>query len=150
MANDEIKDITEGSAALGENKFTEGLLLDVAIKAGEVVRKTSTGIALNDYYYTGDPLTIRSPGDWLGVMKEHYEFDLDTDITAGKYGDVITEGYCAIFIRAPGKICYAGTTFYGDNLNPGQLHWSSVAAPIAKLKRDVAIDATVGIFKLII
>ena len=76
MAKTKISELSEGGVALGENKFKEGMLLDAAIAAGELVKATATGIALGN---TAD-------GDYLGIMKEHEAIDLDTDITAALYG----------------------------------------------------------------
>ena len=124
MVNTSISDISEGGIALGENKYTEGQLLDEAIRAGEVVIMTATGIALHNY----DSI-------YLGIMKEHEEFDLDTDITAAKYGDVITEGYVAVFITNPGATKYPGTFLYKGA--GGTFGFTATGEVFAILKRTV-------------
>jgi len=136
MANTNISDITEGGVALGENKFKESQLLDEGIKAGMVVMKTATGIDKHnlDAYF-------------LGIMKEHEEFDLDTEITAGKYGDVITEGYCAIFIENPAATRYAGTFLY-KGLG-GSMCITAMGSPFAVLERTIVTGDTVAIVKLL-
>lgn len=141
MVNDEISDISEGGVALGENKFEESFLLDEGIKAGMLVKQTATGIAKFAYGPGGDP---------MGVMKEHEEFDLDTEVTAAKYGDVISEGYVAIFIEAAGSIHYPGSIMYGSYTG-GSLGWTLVGSeePIAVLKKEIAADDTVAIVKLL-
>ncbi|BDI54930.1 MAG: capsid stabilizing protein [Asgard archaea virus VerdaV3] len=135
MVNNLISDISEGGVALGENKFKESQLLDVDIKAGQIVMKTATGIDLHnlDAYF-------------LGVMKEHEEVDLDTAITAAKYGDVVTEGYAAIFIENPGATRYAGTFLY-KGLN-GSFSITKMDAPLAVLERTINTGDTVAIVKL--
>lgn len=140
MANDEISDISEGGIALGENKFKEGQLLDNAIRAGECVRITSTGIDL--YSLMNGPFS--------GIMKEHEEIDLNTDITAALYGDVVSEGYCAVMIKDPAATKYPGTFLYGDT-TPGQMGWIATmsAEPIAVLERTVVSGARVAIVKLL-
>ena len=127
--------------ALGENKFKEGMLLDAAIAAGEVVMASATGIALN----TG------ADGSYLGIMKEHEAIDLDTDITAALYGDVVTEGYCAVRIVNPAGTFYAGTLLYG--VTGGSLTVvrtaSGAGSPIAVTERTIVSTQTVAIVKLL-
>ena len=129
--------------ALGENKFKEGMLLDAAIAAGELVMGSSTGIALN----TG------ADGSYLGIMKEHEAIDLDTDITAALYGDVVTEGYCAARIVDPAGPFYPGTLLYGVAATPGALTVVRTAAgagsPIAVTERTIVSTQTVAIVKLL-
>lgn len=139
MANTKISEISEGGVALGENKFTEGQLLDAAIAAGELVKATATGIALSN---TAD-------GDYLGIMKEHEEIDLDTDITAALYGDVVTEGYCAVRIVNPAATKYPGTLLFGVVATPGSLTIVVLGSPIAVLERIIVTGDTVAIVKLL-
>jgi len=136
MAKTKISEISEGGVALGENKFKEGQLLDEAIKAGEVVIMTATGIALH---------SLNS--EFLGVMKEHEEFDLDTDITAAKHGDVVTEGYCAVFIENPAATKYPGTFLY-KGLG-GRMCITAMGSPFAILERTVVSGDLVAIVKLL-
>ena len=140
MTNDKISEISEGGIALGENKFKEGQLLDNAIRAGECVRITATGIDL--YSLMNGPFS--------GIMKEHEEFDLDTDIDAAEYGDVISEGYCAVMIKDPAATKYPGTFLYGDT-TPGRMGWTVTmsAEPIAVLERKVVSGDDVAIVKLL-
>jgi len=143
MPKTKISEISEGGVALGENKFKEGQLLDADIAAGELVMASATGVALN----TG------VAGDYLGIMKEHEEFDLDTDITAAKYGDIITEGYCAARIDNPLATKYPGTLFYGIATVAGALSITRPAAgagqAIAVLERTIVTGDTVAIVKLL-
>ena len=136
MVNTKISEISEGGVALGENKFKESQLLDVDIKAGQVVMKTATGINLHnlDAYF-------------LGVIKEHEEVDLDTAITTGKYGDIITEGYVAVFIENPAATRYAGTFLY-KGLN-GSMCITKMDAPFAVLERTIVSGDLVAIVKLL-
>lgn len=139
-----ISEITEGSIALGENRFSEGQLLDEAIKAGEVVEMTATGIRLV-------PTTVEGGyGNFLGVMKEHHEFDLDTDITAAKHGDVVTEGYCAAFVEDIDGTYYPGTLLYTDPTKAGRFsrEYTTVNA-VAVLKETVNNGDKVAIIKLL-
>jgi len=136
MANTKISEITEGSVALGENKFKESQLLDAAIKAGQVVKMTATGIDVNNLGST-----------MLGVMKEHEAFDLDTDIDAAEHGDVVTEGYCAVFIENPAGTYYPGTFLY-KGLD-GALAKTVGGSPFAILERTVNTGDTVAIVKLL-
>ena len=140
MANTSISDISEGGIALGENKFKEGQLLDNAIRAGECVRLTSTGI---DLYSLME-------GPFSGIMKEHEEFDLDTDITAAKHGTVVSEGYCAVMVKNPAETKYPGAFLYGDT-TPGQMGWIATmsAEPIAVLERKIVSGDTKAIVKLL-
>jgi len=140
MVNTKISEISEGGIALGENKFKEGQLLDNAIRAGECVRITATGI---DLYSLMD-------GPFSGIMKEHEEFDLDTDITAAKYGTVVSEGYCAIMVKNPAATKYPGAFLYGDT-TPGQMGWIATmsAEPIAVLERKIVSGDTKAIVKLL-
>lgn len=141
MANTKISQISEGGIALGENKFSESHLLDEAIKAGEVVEQTATGIRLY-------PITVE--GNFLGVMKEHEAVDLDTDIAAGKYGDVVTEGYCPAFIEDITGTHYPGTLIYTDPTKAGHFSVSYTSAQaVAVLKRTVNNGDKVGIIKLL-
>ena len=143
MVNEKISEISEGGVALGENKFSESHLLDEAIKAGEVVEQTATGIRLN-------PTTEGGAGNYLGVMKEHEEFDLDTDITAGKYGDVVTEGYVAAFIDEITGTHYPGTLLYTDPTKAGRFCPTvTINEAAAVLKRKVVSGDKVGIIKLL-
>lgn len=139
MANTLISEISEGGVALGENKFKEGMLLDAAIAAGELVKFTATGIALSN---TAD-------GVYGGIMKEHEEIDLDTDITAALYGDVITEGYCAVRIVNPAATKYPGTLLFGVVATPGALTIVVAGSPIAVLERTIVTGDTVAIVKLL-
>lgn len=151
MAKTKISELSEGGVALGENKFKEGMLLDAAIAAGELVMATATGIALNNL----------TSGDYLGIMKEHEEIDLDTDITAALYGDVITEGYCAARIVDPAGTKYPGTLLFGIVGTPGALsitvpitavdptYGSRLGEPIAVLERTIVTGDTVAIVKLL-
>jgi len=134
-----ISEVSEGGVALGENKFKESQLLDNPIKAGELVKKTATGIDLSD----------GATGDYLGIMKEHEEVDLDTDIAAAKHGDVVTEGYCAVFIVNPAATKYPGTLFYGIATTPGSLSITVAGIAIAVLERTVVTGDTVAIVKLL-
>lgn len=139
MAKTKISEVSEGGVALGENKFKESELLDNAIKAGQLVKKTATGIDLSN---TAD-------GDYLGIMKEHEEIDLDTAITAALYGDVVTEGYCAACIVNPAATKYPGTLLYGVVATPGFLTIVVLGAPIAVLERTVVTGDTVARVKLL-
>ena len=139
MAKTKISELSEGGVALGENKFKEGQLLDAAIAAGELVMASATGIALN----TG------ADGSYLGIMKEHEAIDLDTDITAALYGDVITEGYCAARIADPVGTYYAGTLLYGIAATPGALSITAAGIAIAVLERFIITGQTVAIIKLL-
>jgi len=139
MANTLISELSEGGVALGENKFKESQLLDNPIRAGELVKMTATGIDLSD---TAD-------GDYLGIMKEHEEVDLDTDIAAAKYGDVVTEGYCAVRIANPAATKYPGTLLYGVVATPGFLTIVVVGQAIAVLERTIITGDTVAIVKLL-
>ena len=143
MAKTKISEISEGGVALGENKFKEGQLLDAAIAAGELVMASATGIALN----TGDD------GSYLGIMKEHEAIDLDTDITAALYGDVVTEGYCAARIVNPAATKYPGTLLYGIATTAGALSITRTAAgagsPIAVLEEMIITGQTVAKIKLL-
>ena len=135
MTNTKISDIAK-TIGLGDNKHKESQLLDEAIKAGEVVIMTATGVALvnlDDYY--------------LGVMKEHEEFDLDTDITAAKYGDIVTEGYCAVFIENPAGTYYPGTFLY-KGLG-GCMCKTEMGSPWAILMRKIVTGDRVAIVKLL-
>lgn len=138
-AKTKISEISEGGVALGENKYKESQLLDVAIKAGELVKMTATGIALANM----------ASGTYLGVMKEHEEFDLDTDIDAGEYGDVVTEGYVAAFITGITDTWYPGTYFYTCFATPGSLTLSPAGPPVAVLERTINTGDTVAIVKLL-
>ena len=140
MAKLLISDISEGGVALGENKFREGQLLANPIRAGECVRITASGI---DLFSLMD-------GPFSGIMKEHEEFDLDTDIDAAEHGDVISEGYCAVMIKDPAATKYPGTLLYGDT-TPGQMGWIQTmsAEPIAVLERKVVSTDTKAIVKLL-
>ena len=139
MVNNLISEISEGGVALGENKFKESQLLDNPIKAGELVKFTATGIDLSD----------AATGDYGGVMKEHEEVDLDTDIAAAKYGDVVTEGYVAVFIVNPATTKYPGTLLYGIAATPGSLSITATGQAIAVLERTVVTGDTVAIVKLL-
>ena len=139
MANTKISEISEGGVALGENKFTEGQLLDNVIQAGQLVKATATGIDLNN---TAD-------GDYLGIMKEHEEIDLDTNITAALHGDVVTEGYCAAQIVNPAATKYPGTLLFGVVATPGFLTIVVLGSPIAVLERTIVTGDTVAIVKLL-
>jgi len=136
MANNAISDISEGGIALGENKFKESLVLYEAIKAGEVVKITANGLEL-----------VNLDDDYSGVMKEHEEFDLDTDITAAKYGDIVSEGYCAIFIENPGGTYYPGRFLY-KGLG-GCMCVTKMGSPWAILERTINTGDTVAIVKLL-
>lgn len=136
MANTLISELSEGGVALGENKFKESQLLDADIKAGQCVKMTATGIAVNNLGST-----------MLGVMKEHEEFDLDTDVTAAKYGDVVTEGYCAVFIEDPAGTEYPGTFLY-KGLD-GALCITAMGSPFAVLMRTINTGDKVAIVKLL-
>lgn len=136
MANTKISELSEGGVALGENKFKESQKLDAAIKAGQCVVMTATGIAVHNFASTV-----------LGVMKEHEEFDLDTDITIGKYGDVVTEGYCVIFIENPAGTFYPGTFLYKGS--DGALSVIAMGSPFAILERTVNTGDLVAIVKLL-
>jgi len=138
MANTKIREIAN-TIPLGENKFSEGQLLDAAMYAGHVVIKTATGIALCNV----------ATGDILGVLKEHYEYDLDSEIAAGKYGDVVTEGKCAVKIVDPAATLYPGTNLYSVVATPGFLTKVVAGAPVAKLLRTVNTGDTVAIVSLI-
>ena len=139
MAKTLISELSEGGVALGENKFKEGMLLDAAIRAGELVKFTATGISLSN---TAD-------GDYGGIMKEHEEFDLDTDIDAAKYGSVVTEGYCTARIVNPGGTKYPGTLLFGVVATPGFLTIVVAGSPIAVLERTIITGDTVAIVKLL-
>lgn len=139
MANTSISDISEGGVALGENKFKESQLLDNVISAGQLVKYTATGIDLND----------AATGDYAGIMKEHEEIDLDTAITAALHGDLITEGYCAVFIVNPATTKYPGTLLYGIAATPGSLSITAAGQAIAVLERTVVTGDTVAIVKLL-
>lgn len=139
MAKTKISEISEGGVALGENKFAESQLLAETIKAGEVVKMTAAGIALADGV----------DGIFLGVMKEHEEFDLNTDITAAKKGDVITEGYCAVFVCDIYGTHYPGTLLYTHYDTPGSLRLTANADAAAKLLRTINVGDTVAIVKLL-
>ncbi len=139
MAKTKISEISEGGVALGENKFTESQELDEATKAGEVVAMTATGVAL----------ALAVDGIFLGVVKEHEEFDLDTDITSGKEVDVITEGYCAVFVCDIYGTHYPGTLFYTHYDTPGSLRLTANGPAAAKLLRTINASDTVAIVKLL-
>ncbi|BDI54899.1 MAG: capsid stabilizing protein [Thorarchaeia virus VerdaV2] len=136
MANKKISQISEGGIALGENKFKESQLLHEAIKAGEVVKITANGIEL-----------VNLDDNYSGVMKEHEEVDLDTDIAAGKYGDLVSEGYCAIFIENPAGTYYPGTFLY-KGLG-GCMCVTAMGSPWAILERTINTGDTVAIVKLL-
>jgi len=138
MANDKISDIAN-KIALGENKYKESQLLDVDIKAGQFVKFIATGIALSDGI----------TGDYGGVMMEHEEIDLDTAITAALYGDVITEGYCAVFIVNPTTTYYPGTLLYGIAATPGSLSITPAGQAIAVLERTINTGDLAAIVKLL-
>ena len=139
MAKTKISEISEGRVALGENKFKEGQLLDAAMYAGHLVKATSTGIALCN---TAD-------GDYLGILKEHEEYDLDTEIAIAKYGDVVTEGYVAAKIVNPAGPKYPGTLLFGVVATPGYLTIIVAGSPIAVLERPIISGDTVAIVKLL-
>jgi len=136
MAKTKISEISEGGVALGENKFKESQKLDEAIKAGMVVKMTATGIAKNSL-----------SSEFLGIMKEHEEIDLDTEITIALYGDVVTEGYCAVFIENPAGTKYPGTFLY-KGLN-GAMAVTAMGAPFAVLERTIVSGDLVAIVKLL-
>jgi len=136
MVNTLISELSEGGVALGENKFKESQLLDEDIKAGQCVKMTATGIAVNNLGAT-----------MLGVMKEHEEVDLDTDVAAGKYGDVVTEGYCVVFIEDPAGTYYPGTFLY-KGLD-GALCKTKMDSPFAVLERTINTGDKVAIVKLL-
>jgi len=136
MANTLISEISEGGVALGENKFKESQLLHEAIKAGEVVKITANGLEL-----------VNLDDDYSGVMKEHYEFDLDTDITAAKYGDIVSEGYCAVFIENPAGTYYPGRFLY-KGLG-GCMCVTKMGSPWAILERIIVTGDRVAIVKLL-
>jgi len=138
MANTKISEIANG-IALGENRFTESQVLDEAAKAGEVVTATATGVAL----------TLGVDGIFLGVVKEHEEFDLDTDITLGKEVDIVTEGYCAVFVCDILDTKYPGTLLYTHYDTPGSLRLTANATAAAKLLRTIHSGDTVAIVKLL-
>ncbi|BDI54855.1 MAG: hypothetical protein [Lokiarchaeia virus VerdaV1] len=102
---------------------------------------TDSGLELFDSYYGGG---------FLGVMKEHYEFDLDTDITEGKYGDVVTDGYCAVMIVDPTENLYPGTPLY-PSVTKGKMGYtpSINLEPIATLKSTIVSGDDVAIVKLL-
>lgn len=139
MAKTKISEISEGGVPLGENKFKEGQKLDAAMYAGHLVKATATGIALGN---TAD-------GDYLGVLKEHEEFDLDAEITISLYGIVVTEGYCAVKIVNPATTKYPGTLLYGVVATPGFLTIVVLGSPIAVLERTILTGDTVAIVKLL-
>ena len=136
MAKTKISELSEGGVALGENKFKEGQLLDNDIKAGQVVLMTATGIDVNTLDNT-----------MLGVMKEHEEVDLDTAISAAKYGDVVTEGYVAVFIENPGGTYYPGTIMYKGLT--GAMAKTAGGPPFAVLERTINTGDLVAIVKLL-
>lgn len=138
MTNTKISEISEGGVALGENKFKEGQLLDEDIKAGEVVEMTATGVALAN----------GTDGVFLGVMKEHEEFDLDTDITSGKRGTVITEGYCTLFLCDINGTYYSGEFFYTHYDTAGSLRNTANGPPAAILMNTINSGDKVAIVKL--
>jgi len=135
MVNDEISDIAN-RIALGENKFEESQKLNEGIKAGMAVIKNATGISKHNF-----------DDEIFGIMKEHEEFDLDTEITAAKYGDVVTEGYVPVFVEAPGAIKYAGSFLYKGS--QGSIAFTEMGSPLAILEREVAATDTVAIVKLV-
>lgn len=139
MVNTKISEVSEGGVALGENKFARGMILGEDLPAGTVVMKTAAGTIAK----------CNSQSKMLGVLKEHEEFDLDTDITSAKKVTVVTEGYVAAFMAHPGATKYAGTTFvpgqYGGD--PGKFKTSTTTGS-AKLLRDVVATDEVGVFKL--
>ncbi|BDI54966.1 MAG: hypothetical protein QIT40_gp08 [Lokiarchaeia virus VerdaV4] len=137
MVNTLISEIAK-KIALGENKFKESQLLDVAIKAGEIVMMTVTGITL----------AWSAKGVFFGVMKEHEEFDLDTDITALKHGDVVTEGYAAVFITSISDTYYPGEFLYVSTTQDGQLVLTANGPPAAMLMRTINTGDKVAIVKL--
>jgi len=134
-----ISEISEGGVALGENKFKESQLLDNPIKAGQIVKYTATGIELSDLI----------TGEYGGVMKEHEEVDLDTAIAAAKHGDIVSEGYCAVFIVNPAATKYPGTLLFGILATPGSLSITPAGQAIAVLERTVVTGDTVAIVKLL-
>lgn len=136
MVNEKISDISEGGVALGENKFKESQLLHEAIKAGEVVKITANGIEL-----------VNLDANYSGVMKEHEEFDLDTDVTAAKYGDIVSEGYCALFIEDPAGTYYPGTFLY-KGLG-GRMCVTAMGSPWAILEKTIVSGDKVAIVKLL-
>ena len=97
---------------------------------------------------SGIALSTAITGDYLGIMKEHEEFDLDTDIDAAEYGDVVTEGYCALRIVNPGGTKYAGTLLFG-HATAGALSITPAGAAIAVLERTIVTGDTVAIVKLL-
>ena len=137
MVNTKISEIAN-TIGLGENKHKESQYLTEAIKAGEVVKMTASGIALADGV----------DGVFFGVMKEHYEFDLDTDITAAKYGDVITEGYVAVFLCDIFDTYYPGEFFYTHYDTPGSLRNTANGPPAAMLVETINSGDTVALVKL--
>ena len=141
MAKTKISELSEGGVLLGENKFKEGMLLDAAMYAGHLVKATATGIDLGN---TAD-------GDYLGILKEHEEFDLDSEITIAspKYGTVVTEGYCAVKIVNPATTKYPGTLLFGVIGTPGSLTIVAAGSPIAVLERTILTGDTVAIVKLL-
>jgi len=139
MTNTKVSEVSEGGVALGENKFAEGQIIDEAVKAGEIVELTAEGHVV---------LCNGTDGVFLGVAKEHEEFDLDTDITSGKKIDVITEGYAVVFLCDINQTYYAGEFFYCHYDTPGSLRNTANGHPAAKLLRTINSGDTVAIVKL--
>ena len=143
MANSNISDIANG-IELGENR-SEGVELGEAIKAGKAVKKSTAAKVIKS--------TTSDDGLFLGIMGEHYNVDLDTQITSGYDGTVVTEGYCPAFVDDPGESLYAGAKLYEPESTDGNLSWTAGSAdkeePVATLVRDISNGDTVAIIKLV-
>jgi len=137
MANTKIKDVAN-KIPLGGNMFAEGLILGEAMKAGTGVYKSNATTIMK----------CDDPEICLGVLKEHEEFDLDTEITAGKRGDVVTKGNVAAFIFQDG-VHYAGSNYMAAQFAAGKFRASGGVGSTAKLLKDIAADDDVAILRIL-
>ncbi|MFX1371339.1 MAG: hypothetical protein ACFFCE_05720 [Promethearchaeota archaeon] len=117
MANDEISDIGN-SIEVGDNKAPLFGTLIQDIKAGSLVHiDSSKNIRKASTSYRA-----------AGVLNKHYNVDLDTAISSGYQGNIITEGYVNMFCDDPGEDKEISEPIYDKPANAGIAPWSAGSA----------------------
>jgi len=147
MANDEISDIANG-IELGDNE-RDTYILKEDIEAGKLVlidsdvptkvKKTAAG-SVNL--------------DMLGVLKEHQEVDIDSQIASGVAVDIILKGKFAGFCDAPGSECLPGNLFMANATAAGDLKIMGTGdmdtdEAVAENINTIGASDTVGLFRFL-
>ena len=131
MSKTKISDIGWGIEA-GENRAPLFGKLVEDIKAGSLVRINSA-----------KEISKADTAKAAGVLNKHYDVDLDTAISSGYQGNIVTRGYVNIFCDDANADKEIGESVFDSPSNAGIAPWSAGGREFGTIDERVPDNDTV-------